>query len=106
MNWYVKVLKEYANFKGRARRQEFWMFFLFNFIISFVLAFIAGMIGFYYLSSLYQLAVLVPFLAVGVRRMHDIGKTGWFVLIPFYNLYLWTIEGDKGDNEYGADPKA
>jgi len=105
MEWYLKVLKNYANFNGRARRKEFWMFYLINFIIAFVIGIIAGMISFPLLGTIYSLAVLVPTLAVGVRRIHDGNKSGWFILIPFYNLYLLIIEGDKGANEYGEDPK-
>ena len=88
MNWYLKVLKQYADFNGRARRTEYWMFALFNFIISFVLGFIDGFIGFLgpeigigVLGGLYSLLVLIPGLAVSVRRLHDVGKCGWMLLI-------------------------
>ena len=57
------------------------------------------------IADIYSLAVLVPSIAVAIRRMHDIGKSGWFILIPFYNLYLFSIEGEKGTNEYGPNPK-
>ncbi|MBF0519479.1 MAG: DUF805 domain-containing protein [Nitrospirae bacterium] len=108
MNWYLAVLKKYAVFNGRARRKEYWMFILFNFIISFLLGFIEGLVGSSYgiLSKIYNLAVMLPAIAAGIRRMHDVGKSGWFVLIPFYNLYLAVSEGTKGDNRYGPDPKA
>lgn len=106
MNWYIKVLKNYAVFNGRARRQEFWMFVLFNFIISFVLGFVGGMIGNTILSTIYSLAVLLPNIGVAIRRMHDIGRSGWFCLIPIYNIVLAATEGEKGDNKYGPDPKA
>jgi len=108
MNWYLKVLKQYADFKGRARRKEYWMFFLFNILISY------GILGISYavnmpelslISSIYSLAVLLPSLGVAIRRMHDVGKSGWFILVPFYNLYLAVKEGDQGTNEYGPDPK-
>ncbi len=106
MEWYLKVVKDnYANFNGRARRKEYWMFVLFNMIISFVLGFVGGLIDFPYISSIYSLAVLVPSIAVGVRRMHDVGKSGWFLLIPFYNLYLAVQDSEAGSNEYGANPK-
>lgn len=106
---YKKVVFEnYLNFKGRARRKEFWMFVLVNCVISFVLSFglnlISPTVGM--LANIYSLAVLLPALGVAVRRMHDINKEWWFILIPLYNLYLCTIEGDKGPNQYGADPKA
>ena len=79
---------------------------LFNAIISIALVFIGGMMGISMLSNIYSLAILVPSIAVGVRRMHDVGKSGWFLLIPIYNLILACTDGVKGENEYGADPKA
>ena len=105
MEWYLKVLKQYADFNGRARRKEFWMFVLFNMIVSIGLGVVEGIIGTGFLGSLYSLAVLIPSIAVGVRRMHDIGKSGWFIIIPIYNIILAATEGDPGDNEYGANPK-
>ena len=72
MNWYVEVLKKYAVFSGRARRKEYWMFFLFNIIIAFVLGFIEGLAGSSGLIGIfYTLAVLIPGIAVSVRRLHD-----------------------------------
>ncbi len=111
IQWYLKVVKEnYANFNGRARRAEYWNFVLVNVIISIVLSiidmFLSKLIGFNLLSTLYSLAVLVPSIAVGVRRMHDVGKAWWYILIPIYDLILAVTEGDKGSNEYGPDPKA
>ena len=100
MNYYLKVWQNFANFDGRARRSEYWMFFLFNVIISTVLQIVA--IKLYYI---YALAVLVPSIACAVRRMHDVGKSGWFALIPIYNFILAVTEGDSGSNEYGEDPK-
>jgi len=105
MNYYVKVLQNYFNFNGRARRSEFWYFTLFNVIISFVLGLVGGFTGLSIISTIYSLAVLAPSIAVAVRRMHDVGKSGWFVLIPIYNLILAVTEGNKGTNEYGPDPK-
>jgi uncharacterized membrane protein YhaH (DUF805 family) len=106
MNYYLKVLQNYATFNGRARRSEYWYFVLFNVIIAFVLSFIGGMMGASMLLNIYSLAVLIPSIAVGVRRIHDVGRSGWFLLIPIYNLILVCTEGTKGYNEYGADPKA
>jgi uncharacterized membrane protein YhaH (DUF805 family) len=106
MNYYISVLQNYATFSGRARRKEYWMFFLFNMIFSFIFGFICGLIGVPELANLYALVVLLPSIAVAVRRMHDVGKSGWYILIPIYNLVLTVTEGDNGDNEYGADPKA
>ncbi len=106
MNYYMAVLKNYAGFEGRARRSEFWYFTLINFVISTVLSAIGGAIGFEMIGSIYFLAVLVPSIAVAIRRMHDIGKSGWFMLIPIYNIILAATEGEQGENEYGSDPKA
>jgi len=106
MNYYIKVLQNYANFNGRARRSEYWYFVLFNFLVSLVLVFIGGAIEFELISTLYSIAVLIPSIAVAVRRMHDVGKSGWFILIPIYNLILACTDSQAGDNEYGPNPKA
>ncbi|GAB7256466.1 DUF805 domain-containing protein [uncultured Polaribacter sp.] len=109
MNWYLKVLKQYADFKGRARRKEYWMFVLINAIISFTIKFI--MQGTLVspetslIETIYSVAVFLPSLAVGVRRMHDAGKSGWFLLIPFYNLYLACTDSENGENKWGPNPK-
>jgi uncharacterized membrane protein YhaH (DUF805 family) len=107
MQYFLDVLKnKYAQFNGRARRAEYWQFFLFNVIISFVLGFIDGIIfKRQVISALFSVVTLVPSIAVAIRRMHDVGKSGWFVLVPFYNLYLAVTEGTRGPNEYGPDPK-
>jgi uncharacterized membrane protein YhaH (DUF805 family) len=105
MNYYLKVLKQYADFEGRARRSEYWYFFLFNILISFGIGVITGLIKLPILGSIYSLAVLIPGIAVAIRRMHDVGKSGWYILIPIYNLILACTEGEKGENQYGSDPK-
>ncbi|MEO8516152.1 MAG: DUF805 domain-containing protein [Flavobacterium sp.] len=106
IEWYKKVVIEnYANFNGRARRSEYWWFFLMNVIISMVLGFVGGLIKFPLIATIYSVAVLVPSIAVAIRRMHDVGKSGWFILIPIYNLILACTEGTAGQNEYGEDPK-
>lgn len=119
MEWYLKVVRDnYANFNGRARRKEYWMFTLVNVIIAIILAVIdqaAGLTvgaGNGIIGSIYSLIVLIPGIAAAVRRLHDTGKSGWnylWVLTcigAFYVLYLLIIEGDHGQNEYGPDPKA
>ena len=111
MNWYLEVLKKYAVFSGRARRKEYWMFFLFNFIIIFLLELVGGgkktlMCNYSIPSLVYQLAVLIPSLAVGVRRMHDTNHSGWWLLFPIVNLVIACTEGTGGDNRFGSDPKA
>lgn len=110
MNYYFEVLKKYAVFSGRARRKEYWYFFLGNVIFGACLGFLEGGGLISKESSdgilkLYQLLVLIPSIAVGVRRIHDVNKSGWFILIPIYNLVLFCIDGTKGPNKYGPDPK-
>ena len=119
MNWYVEVLKKYAVFSGRARRKEYWYFLLFNIIIGFVLGLIEGTTGLArknpqsILGLIYSLAVLLPGLAVSVRRLHDTGRSGWLVLIalvPFVGgiilLVFMAQDGTPGENQYGPNPKA
>ena len=106
MKYYLSVLQNYANFEGRARRKEYWMFFLFNLIFSYSLTFLDLFVlktGF--INLFYSLAVLLPSIAVVVRRMHDVGKSGWYILIPIYNLILAMTEGELTVNEYGPNPK-
>ncbi|KIO50585.1 DUF805 domain-containing protein [Flavobacterium hibernum] len=101
------VLENYANFNGRARRREYWMFFLANLIISFVIGFLFGLLApkVAFVANFYSLLVLIPSFAVAIRRLHDVNKSGWFILIPIYNIILLATEGDKGPNQYGEDPK-
>lgn len=107
VNYVTEILtKKYAQFTGRARRSEFWYFYLAIIIGVVVIGGIGGVIHAPWLVGLVYLAVLVPYVAVGVRRMHDVGKSGWFLLIPIYNLILAVTEGTPGENEYGPDPKA
>jgi len=119
MNWYLAVLKKYAVFSGRARRKEYWFFVLFNIIISIVLAFVDNAIGTYdaqneigLLGGIYALAVLIPGIAVSVRRLHDTGRSGWWlllVLIPVIGaivvLIFMVLDSKPGENEYGPNPK-
>jgi uncharacterized membrane protein YhaH (DUF805 family) len=104
MNWYFTALRKYAIFSGRASRSEYWYFALFNLIIVYALTFISTRVNMPYLALIYQLGVLIPNLAVSVRRMHDVGKPGWYCLIPFYNLYLACTASERGENEYGPNP--
>jgi len=111
MNYYLEALKKYAVFEGRARRKEYWMFLLFSVLIEVALEIVGEILGFSggsrrsVISSLYSLAVLIPSIAVAVRRMHDVDKSGWYILIPIYNLVLILTDGTFGDNQYGPDPK-
>jgi uncharacterized membrane protein YhaH (DUF805 family) len=111
MKWFFEAFRKYAVFSGRARRKEYWMFYLFNVIASIVAVILDGMFGFSHsgsygpVSGLYSLAIILPTVAVSVRRMHDTGHSGWYMLIPLYNLILACTEGDRGSNRYGPDPK-
>ena len=123
MNWYLKCLKRYIDFWGRARRKEYWMFTLWNVVIIMFLAALAaigGEIGSDSLLSyspmvlylLYGLFILSPSFTVSVRRLHDIGKSGWWILIGLIPLIgsiillVWyCTEGQRCENEWGPDPK-
>ncbi|WP_345435094.1 DUF805 domain-containing protein [Actinoallomurus vinaceus] len=113
MSWYLAVLRNYAGFDGRARRTEYWMFVLFNVIITVVLDLIGMAVRLVsILGFVYGLAVLIPSLAVGVRRLHDTGRSGWWLLIgiiPIVGTIILIVfmatPGDRGDNAYGPDPK-
>ncbi|MFK4110531.1 DUF805 domain-containing protein [Streptomyces sp. NPDC002176] len=112
MHWYVDVLKKYAVFSGRARRQEYWMFTLFSFIISVVLTILDNALDINFLATIYGLVVLLPSLAVTARRLHDTSRTGWWillVLIPIVGAIILIVflasEGKPEANEYGPNPK-
>ncbi|RIV23785.1 DUF805 domain-containing protein [Fibrisoma montanum] len=105
---YLSVLKNFRDFNGRARRKEYWYFVLANTIVSFLVGFIDGLLfnGALFLNVFYTLAIIVPYVALCVRRMHDVDKSGWYALIPIYNFILAITEGTRGRNQYGNDPKA
>ncbi len=119
MKWYITVLKKYAVFSGRARRKEYWMFVLFNLIFSIiaivldnVLGTASEQLGYGILYVVYSLAVLLPNLAVTVRRLHDVGKSGWWIfisLVPIIGgiwlLVLLATDSQPGENKYGSNPK-
>ncbi|MDO9168600.1 MAG: DUF805 domain-containing protein [Methylobacter sp.] len=119
MNWYLDVLKKYAVFNGRARRKEYWFFFLFNIIISMILSAIDGLTGSFnpetgvgLLGGIYTIAVLIPSIAVSVRRLHDTGRSGWWLLVGLIPLigtlicFIFMVQdSESSENEYGANPK-
>jgi uncharacterized membrane protein YhaH (DUF805 family) len=116
MDWYLVVLKKYADFSGRAQRREYWMFVLINILISiaiWVLGMVGGRLGLLIggVSLLYSLAILVPSIAVGVRRLHDTGRSGWTLLlglIPLVGILLVVFlcqDSTPGANRYGSHPK-
>ena len=128
MNYYFKVLQNYAKFSGRARRSEFWFFLLFNMIFAVVALFVDNVLGttislhdntygdipmpYGYIYLIYVLAVVIPVVAVAVRRLHDVGKSGWMyfiVLIPIIGaiwlLVLFFTDSQVGSNKWGENPK-
>ncbi len=119
MQWYLKAVRNYVGFTGRSRRKEFWMFVLFNILFSIVAVMLdaaAGLLdpmtGYGPISGLYSLAVLLPGIAVAVRRLHDVGKSGWFlfiILLPLIGaiwlIVLYATDGHAGTNKYGPNPK-
>lgn len=115
MEWYLKAVRNYAGFSGRARRREYWMFALFNAIIVFVLAMIDRVVfgaDTPVLSGLYTLAVVIPSVAVAVRRLHDTGRSAWWLLVGLVPvvggiilLVFYLLDSDAGPNEYGPSPK-
>lgn len=125
MQYYLDAFRNYANFTGRARRQQFWMFALFNTIITIVLWFFAIGPLFsgsnavediftpgYFVYMAYTLAAFIPSLAISVRRLHDIGKSGWYylvILIPLagviWLLVMMCTDSQQEENKWGVSPK-
>jgi uncharacterized membrane protein YhaH (DUF805 family) len=118
MDWYLAVLKKYAVFDGRARRKEYWMFILINAIIGWILNYIDGSLGwrnatgYGMISGLYALGVLLPGLGVMIRRLHDVGRSGWFFWINLIPILGWIwffivliTDSNPGNNQYGPNPK-
>lgn len=120
MKWFLAALRKYADFSGRARRSEYWYFALFYLLICFALAFIDGLIGSMnaaagigILSGLFVLAMLIPSLAVTVRRLHDTDRSGWWFFIslvpligPIVLLVFSVQDSQAGANRFGSNPKA
>lgn len=119
MNWYLEVLRKYAQFDGRSRRKEYWLFVLVNMVVSFLLTFIDRFtgtfdpdIGLGLLSGIYALAVFIPAIAVACRRLHDTGRTAWWLLILLVPLIGWVVlvvffvqDSQEEENQYGISPK-
>ena len=120
LDWMMMPLKRYTDFAGRSRRKEYWFFLLGVFIVAILLSIIegilglSGMVGGVYgpLTTLFLLGIIIPSIAVQIRRFHDQDKSGWFVLlsfIPFLGglivLVFMFLEGTKGPNRFGPDPK-
>ena len=114
MEWFIKcVTTDYWNFSGRARRKEYWMFYAFNCIAAIVVGFIVGLFGLSeWLTYVYSCSIFVPSIAVGVRRLHDVGKSGWWMFISLIPLVgtIWLLvllctDSQLGTNKYGENPK-
>lgn len=124
MYWYLEVFRRYAEFSGRSRRKEYWMFALFNVlfvlglaVVMAVLASIFGDTGIVFIIPviiliIYFAVVFIPALAVTVRRLHDTGKSGWFILLNFIPyvggliLFIFTVlDSEPGENQWGPNPK-
>ena len=116
MHWYTDVIRKYAVFNGRAARPEFWWFVLYNLIIAAVINLVAGIIfgrsSGQVVGDLYSLAVLLPSLGVGIRRLHDTNRTGWWYLLVVIPLIGWIVlivflamASDPGSNNYGPNPQ-
>lgn len=116
MHWYTDVIRKYAVFNGRAARPEFWWFVLYNLIIAAVINLVAGIIvgrsSGQVVGDLYSLAVLLPSLGVGIRRLHDTNRTGWWYLLVFLPIIGWIVlivflamASDPGSNNYGPNPQ-
>jgi uncharacterized membrane protein YhaH (DUF805 family) len=120
MHWYIEALKKYFDFSGRSRRREFWLFYLFFLIINIVLVIIeqalgmrSSVSGIGFLSTVYSLLLLIPSISVTVRRLHDTGRTGWWILIGLIPLIggivllvFMLLDSQPEANEYGPNPKS
>ncbi|UVL91854.1 DUF805 domain-containing protein [Pseudomonas sichuanensis] len=103
---YLEVLKKYAVFKGRARRKEYWLFVLINFLITIAFGYLDNVLGTNPLLSLvYALVLMIPSIAVAVRRLHDSDHRGWWLLVPIVGLVFLFIDGTPGNNRFGPSPK-
>ncbi len=110
---YISMWTNYVNFKDRARRRDFWMAFLVNFIVVFILGILVNIASFFgIISGIYSLAILIPMLGLWVRRLHDTGKSGWFLLlglIPAVGAIILLVfacmDSQPGANQYGPNPK-
>ena len=118
MDWYFKALRNYLGFSGRARRKEYWMFHLVNFILAGVLSVLDRMLGLHIykdegaLTTIYSILVFLPLWAVQFRRLHDTDRSAWWLLLLLIPVVGWLIilafncqNGTPGVNRFGVDPK-
>ncbi|AZQ11592.1 DUF805 domain-containing protein [Shewanella khirikhana] len=112
MEYFIGALKKYADFTGRARRKEYWMFVLFYLIFYVVTIGIDVALGTTFIAAIFSLGLLLPSLAIGARRLHDTGRSGWWQLIGFIPLIgaivliVFWCQDSQDENDYGANPKA
>lgn len=112
MKYFVQALKQYADFKGRATRTEYWMYYLFYTIFYIVGAFIDGLVGLPVVTAIFTLGLLIPSISIAARRLHDTGRSGWWQLIAFipvigvFVLLYFLVQDSREDNRFGPNPKA
>ncbi len=112
MEHFIDAFKNFANFSGRARRTQYWMFTLFVYIIMIAVMIVEAFIGTVFIAVLFVLAIIVPSISIAARRLHDTGRSGWWQLISFVPLIgpivllVFLVQDSKEDNEYGPNPKA
>lgn len=122
MEWYLKAVRNYVNFKGRAQRKEYWFYLLFYILFAIAVVLVESFLGLSDLSDpeggtgplylFYTVAFLLPSIAVAIRRLHDTGRTGWWLLLAFIPLIgaivlivFYCLDSEPGDNKYGPNPK-
>ena len=107
----MRVFKKFADFSGRARRKEYWMYFLFYMIFYIGLAIIDGVVGTMFLAFIFSVVMLIPSISIATRRLHDTGRSGWWqliALIPLVGaivLIIFLVQDSHADNSYGPNPK-
>lgn len=101
----IHFLKSIFSFSGRASRSEFWLFLLMVIIGLLIFGYLGEVLDFRMLSMIFGAVMVIPFFTIGMRRMHDVGKSGFFIFIPVYNFFLALTEGQPETNKYGANPR-
>ena len=109
MNYFREAMQNYANFKGRTGRKAFWVVTIICYLLIQLVAFLENLMGFPimnvpFITMIFSLAMYIPIFSIGARRMHDIGKSGWYYLIPLYNLYLAFQPSEPIANKWGEVP--
>lgn len=112
MDYFIDAFRQYANFSGRARRMQYWMFALFYCLITLAIGVIELVLGTLFIGAIFSLVVFVPSVSITARRLHDTGRSGWWqllIIIPivgFLVLLFFLVQDSEGDNQYGPDPTA